>query len=674
MSDMSLFDHRRLLPSGSLSRGPGLMAAVFATLATLCLVATVFAVAILIGIAASSGPRLVQGNELVALREALGDATPAQLLNDDEASNVRESVHIHNLGTLPLLLRGTYVGPGWMIGLTKAFPALRQTATAVPALAVAIVLLLIAHHFLELAARAAAERVSVNSARQIRSEIHRHALRLNLGDLDGKGRRQAQALFTGQTDTITTNVALVVFHALRDPLRIALCLLFLFTIDWKLALLVLIPISAAWAFVESERRSGVAQQKLAESRAQRSLRLLAEALGKSRLIRGYGMEASELSKFDSYLNRYAAERVTGASSWRHHQRLSWAATVVVFGVVMYLTCMKVAFDDRVSSADGVRFLILLGVIIATLWRSRNVPLLWQRAKVASEQINRYLQRIPEVSQAVGAKFLEPVTKAITFEAVTLHRSGRQLFDNLELRLDAGSRTAFVSLDSNEARAAAFLLPRFLEPDSGRILFDGDDIAWGTLESLRAECCYVGGREPFFTGTISENIAAADRFSDSQILEAAKSAHIHKFISDLPDGYETVIGEHGQSIPPGNAFLLGLARAIIRNPAVLIIEEPDCFLDDDLKALIEDAYNRCLGGKTVVFLPQRLSTVRRVNTVVLLAEGKVAAMGPQAELVKQNPLYRHWEYTSFSPFGRAQRPPSNLERALAEFDSEGIVPG
>lgn len=669
VSDPSLFNHRRLLPTGSMTQGPGLIAGLSATGATISLLLAVFVVALLVGVVASSAPRIVSSAELVAIRKALGEATPNQLQAHEDETGVPAPSQISGLGTVPLLLHGDYVGPGWLIALSKSPLGLTQTATAIPRLALIFALLLLLHHFLELVALSRSEKVGAASARRLRSAIHRQALRLNLGDLDGKGRRQAQALFTSQSDAVTGSLTHLVFHVVRDPLRIGLCFLAMLAIDWRLTLLCLLPASAAWAYIESERRRGVAQQKLADSRATRSLRLLSEGLGKSRLIRGYGMESSELEKFDSQLERYVNERDSGSSSWRKHQRLSWAAAIVVIGVVLYLVGMKVAFDATVTAADAIAFLLLLSIVIATLFRGRDVPGSWLRAKVASEQVNRYLERIPEVSQAVGAKFLEPVSKGIAFEGVTLHRGGRTLFENLELRLEAGSRTALVSLDPTEARAAAFLLPRFLEPDSGRILFDGEDIAWGTLESLRAECCYVGGREPFFTGTIAENIAAADDFSDTQILEAAKKAHVHKFIAELPDGYETVVGEHGQSLPSGYAFLLGLARAIIRNPAVIIVEEPDGILDDDLKALMEDAYNRCLAERTVLFLPRRLSTVRRANKVVLLSEGKVAAMGPQEELVKKNALYRHWEYTTFSPFGRSQRKLSNIEQALAQFDPE-----
>ena len=186
-----------------------------------------------------------------------------------------------------------------------------------------------------------------------------------------------------------------------------------------------------------------------------------------------------------------------------------------------------------------------------------------------------------------------------------------------------------------------------------MLFDGEDIAWGTLESIRAEAIYVGGDDPCFTGTVIENIRCGDtRYDSTAVMDAAKLVHAHQFIQRLPSGYETQLGEHGEQITPGQTFLLGLARAIIRDPAVLIIDEPTELLDQATKDYLDDTYQRITSQRTVVFVPTRLSTVRRCDRVVVIDGGKVEAVGSQAELVKSCELYRHWEYVTFNAFRRS----------------------
>ncbi len=186
--------------------------------------------------------------------------------------------------------------------------------------------------------------------------------------------------------------------------------------------------------------------------------------------------------------------------------------------------------------------------------------------------------------------------------------------------------ALVSTDPQEARAVASMIPRFLEPQRGRVLFDGEDIAWGTLESIRAEAIYVGGNDPCFTGTVSENIRCGDAKYDIQaVMDAAKLVHAHQFIQKLPLGYETVLGEGGHRLTPGQSFLLGLARAIVRNPAVLIIDEPNTTLDQATKDSLDDTYQRIQGSRTVLFIPSRLSTVRRCDKVIVIGDGQVEAI-------------------------------------------------
>jgi ABC-type multidrug transport system fused ATPase/permease subunit len=170
--------------------------------------------------------------------------------------------------------------------------------------------------------------------------------------------------------------------------------------------------------------------------------------------------------------------------------------------------------------------------------------------------------------------------------------------------------------------------------------------------LRNETVFVGGADPFLTGSVRENIACGrPEYSLQDVTAAAKQVHASKFVLDLPQGYETVIGEHGEQLDAGQSFRLGLARAVLRNPALMIVEEPLAALDEDTKALLDDAYNRVVRNRTVIFLPSRLSTIKRCDRVVVLHQGRVEAVGPHSELVRTSQLYRHWEYLRFNAISR-----------------------
>lgn len=644
MSDTAPFETRRVLPKGYLGRGPGLRSLLLSTLATAFLIAALAAAALLMAVIASRGDVRLTPGQAAALAERLGDAAPGDL----PSGNADAPVTVTDAGVLPVLAHEEEVGPGWLLAAARALPRLLETRQAITALVLAFAFFAVLQHWLELAAASQADRLGRQSADGLRSAVHRQALRLNVGDLDDRGRRDSQDLFTNQTESAQSAVSTLAMHVGRDPLRLAVLAILLLLLDWRLAILAAIPAVIAVVVNEAERARSEAQQNLATSRAQRTRRLLSEGLRKSRLINGYGLEAMEHEQFDHHLARHSEQIDTGLDSWRWRQRVSWTLFLFVAALVTYLVGVKVVYDADFGVFEGALFVLCVAAVGVTLSRAREVPAARKRVRGVSTVVNRYLDRTPEVSQAVGARFLEPVTKHVAYEKVSLTRGGKELLKDFELRLPAGSKTAFVSHDRAAARAAAFLLPRFIEPDAGRVLFDGEDTVWATLDSLRAECCYVGGREPFFTGSVRDNIAAGEQLTLSEVTEAAKLCHAHKFIADLKDGYETMLGEHGESLAPGPSYLLGLARAMTRDPAVLILEEPSVGLDEDIKDLIDDVYQRVFRDRTIVLLPARLSSVRRCDQVVLLADGRAAAIGHQQDLVKSNELYRHWEYVTFSP--------------------------
>lgn len=498
--------------------------------------------------------------------------------------------------------------------------------------------------------------VALDAATRLRRTLHRQTLRLGPGDLTDPEGTQVIGLFTNEVDQVRDSIQTWIYRLGCNPSQLAFLLLLALAVQWRIALQCLILLGGCWFLVQRQRLRSAAAEKLEEARADSRLRLLAEGLRKTRIVRGYGMEDFEHEHFQHHLEKFRTN-VLQVLNMQHYLRLAVGFLVLAcVAAVVYLVGSKVLQPPDVSHIWFSTALLMMAIVaamprpLAELW---ELPVQRFRASQAADRIYRYLNQIPAVSQAVGAKFLEPVSRTIGFEAVSYTLPNkRKLLDGIDLTLSAGEVIALVAFEPLEARAMACLLPRFIEPQSGRILFDGEDIAWGTLESLRAETVYVGGSDPFFTGTVVENIICSHSgYTLSDVTEAAKTTHAHHFIQKLPQGYETVIGEHGERLDPGQGFRLGLARAVLRNPSLLIIEEPTESLDEDTKSLLDDSYNRIVRGRTVVFLPNRLSTLRRSETVVFLHRGKVEAHGPYHDLVKNSSLFRHWEYMHFNQFRR-----------------------
>lgn len=609
--------------------------------------------ALLADLQATRGEMALTEQQQALLRARLGEAASADLLRTEGAE---QTIRLTGRGVLPSLVRieGRPPWPGLLAMACRALPGLQRNSSALAMLivfgAVTGVLFTVALS----RARARSLQAAMEIAGRQRKNLHRQALRLGPGDLSGESRRTVHALFTTEMDAIRNAIAEWLQSIPRDPLMLVLLILLAVSVDWRLTLQCLVPLGACWWLVHRERSRGRHRRQLAEARADSELRLLAESLDKARIVRGYNMEEYEQQQFEKHLDRFTS----GVAAGLRQERLAiWTSRVLIVmcvGLILYLvTAKSLMAGSPLPMFGSVLLLLSFASLIVVLESVLRLGAVRTAIVHGADKVQRYLDRIPEVGQAVGAKFVEPVSRSIIFESVHYRMHDVPVLDGLDLRIPAGTSTAIVSLDPLQAQAIAYLLPRFIEPHAGRVLFDSEDINWGTLESLRAETIYVGGADPFFTGTVLENITCGQPgYGLPEATEAAKLVHAHKFVTRLPQGYETLLGEHGEQLAPGQAFLLGLARAVLRKPAVLIIEEPLTKLDDDTKALLDDAYNKLFKGRTVIVLPTRLSTVRRCDLVVLVNNGRVEAVGPHHELLKKSEIYRHWEYMTFNAFGRA----------------------
>lgn len=507
-----------------------------------------------------------------------------------------------------------------------------------------------------------ATRMSEQSARQIadlqRRQIHRHALRLGPGELDDHAAGHVVHLFKESVEQVSQAVQRTFTAWGISIAQVIVLVSVMLFVDWRVTLQCL-PIVALFYYVIIIPRAleDVSQTQLNDQSLNRQMGLLGEDFEKARIIRGYAIEQYSDSRFAERLTRFEDMQRNFIAQAQNREWFIGLLIAICLGLVGFLMGMKVLLSPETPGSLSLSGAILIGLCIWQLHVPTSSILtlktLRHSGELAAEQIARFLQTKPEVAQAVGAKFIEPLSRFIQLESVSYQsplQQGRPLLDQIELRIPAKQVTSIVGMKPIEAKALAYLLPRFIEPQTGRVLYDGEDIAWSTLESLRAETLYVGGDAPLFTGTVLENLMLGDeKLTLNKVTEAAKMVHAHQFIQKLPQGYESQLGQHGEELDAGQVFRLCLARAALRNPAVLIVEEPEAEFDEDTKAILEDTYNRLFQNRTVILLPYRLSSLKGSDQIALLSHGKVEAMGSHADMLANVPLYRHWEYTRFNVY-------------------------
>lgn len=542
-----------------------------------------------------------------------------------------------------------------------AMPVLRRPAAALTVLAVLLGVACCLRTFLRSVAQGAISRHVAAGVNRLREHLQRHALRCNPGDLTGMQQTAAANLFRETAQQLEECARQWSFRRLTNAADLFVVTVLLVVVQWRVGLECAIPIVVCWLVGAIEAKRHAASADLLTEQVERGLEKLTDHLDKSRIVTGYGMETLEHDHFSKSLQSYQdrCERLR-----QQKTRSRWTATIVqgaLFALPAFILARHLVVGSLISLPAAVAMTVLLGFLVIILKRLEGVRQLHGEATVAADAINHYLLRVPGVSQMVGARFLEPMSRLLQFNQVCVEtETHTEVLSNLDLKIDFGQRIALLSLDGREAEALVSLIPRFIDPSRGQVLIDGQDIRKATLESLRAEAVVVSGDEPVFNTTVLDNITAGQQgISRQDAIEACKIAHAENFIRQLPRGYETHLGDNAQLLDVGQRYRISLARAIARNPALLVIREPEAILDSETKAMLDDTYHRICADRTVIFLPTRLSTVKKCDRIVMLHHGQVAADGRHDDLVRHSDLYRHWEYQRFNIFREdtAERKPA-----------------
>jgi ATP-binding cassette subfamily B protein len=485
----------------------------------------------------------------------------------------------------------------------------------------------------------------------LRRTIHRKAILLETGDLTGDFSETTDRIFRDTVEGLEVSAGRWSFALATLIPDLVVCLLLSLAVHPVLALEVLFPVFLCWFMLRMESERSRESLSLLAEQARRELRRLAEGLRKSRIIAGFTMEAVEQKQFDVNLARYRS-RCQQLRNYEHSA--NWVRhLIMLFGVVVpgyfLLRCATVSGNSDPAACSIIASSAVM--IFIKLHRWQTAQQMQDDCSVRLEEVNNFLKTHQDRPQLSGQEFIEPLSKTLHFDQVSFSTSNHPgLLQNLDLRIQSGETVSIISIPPLSALALVSTVPRFIEPESGQVLIDGRDIRQGTLESLRAEVIVVGGNDPVFNTTIFENITCGQQdITRQQVLETCKLVHADQFIRQLPRGYDADVGEHGATLDIGQKFRLSLARAAVRKPAVLIIEEPHESLDAESRTLIDDAYQRLITNRTVLFLPTRLSTVRRSDRVVLIHEGRVVADDTYDRLVRSCELYRHWEYLHFNTF-------------------------
>ena len=473
----------------------------------------------------------------------------------------------------------------------------------------------------------------------LRVRLYEYLQRLSLGFFERTSTGELMSRVTNDVAVMESFVTHGSALSLAAFLRLVMSTVVLFVLDARLALLVCIPIPIlviALRLFNSRIRPVYrrVRARLGDINAR-----LQDSLSGIHVIQAFVQESQALDRFRNESENYYQARVQGIRYWATF--FPAMRFVAAMGTVIALGAGAVfVVNDQLSLGTLVAFLAYVVSFYEPVHRLTEIDNVFQEAIAAGERIFELMDEEPDVQDAADAFDLPPVKGAVEFDDVHFrYGTGDEVLHDVEFRMAPGEVVALVGPSGAGKTSIANLLCRFYDPIHGRILIDGVDLRRVTLASLRSQIAVVLQDTFLFNATVRDNLQyARPTATDDELQAAAQAAYAHEFIMSLPDGYDTEIGERGVRLSGGQKQRLALARAILADPKILILDEATSSVDAEAEFLIQQALESVLEGRTALVIAHRLSTIRNADKIIALEEGRIVEVGDHLELLQRGGLY------------------------------------
>ncbi len=485
--------------------------------------------------------------------------------------------------------------------------------------------------------------------RDLRNKLYSHLHYLSLSYFNKNKSGELTAVLVNDIDNMRSSLSIMFQKLFVEPINILILMSLLFIVSSKLALiaLLIIPVSGFIIFGISHsirRRSRRSQAQLAGMTS-----MIAETISSMRIVKAFATKSFEINRFAKETQKYYRLMI-------RRDRLRFVSSPVseTFGasiaaLLLYVGARDVLVVESINSEDFLRFILLLFSLFQPLRSLTNVINELQNGLASADRVFNIMDIESDIKDSKNAVKINDLKEKLMFKNVSFSYSNKSenVLNDINFSINKGEIIALVGPSGAGKSTLVDLIPRFYDTLNGAILIDNQNIKEIEINSLRSLMGIVTQETLLFDDTVKANISyGSDNIPDSEVIDAAKAANAHEFILKLPDAYDTIIGERGVSLSGGQKQRIAIARAIVKNPPILILDEATSSLDSESESNVQEAIESLMNKRTVIVIAHRLSTVKNANKILVLDRGKIVQKGNHEDLINDEGIYKQLHKMQF----------------------------
>lgn len=475
----------------------------------------------------------------------------------------------------------------------------------------------------------------------LRIDVYEEVTGLDIGYFTNERKGDIMSRITNDVQQVEQTVSDSIRVLMQEPVQLIGFFYALFVISPSLTLFTLLLLPLSGGLIASIAKRLKRNASLAQGALGRIANHVEESISGIRLIKAFTARPYMLNKFKKEVFDYSRLSISLTKKVELASPVSeFLGIAVVAGLLLIGGSMVLKPDATLGASAFITFIMLFARVLQPAKAITSSLSTLQRGIASGERIFAIVDTKPKITEKKNAQEIDDFSRGIEFKDVSFKYEEDLVLKNISFKLDKGKTIALVGMSGGGKSTIADLLPRFYDPTEGEITIDGTDLKDCSLNSLRKQMGVVTQESILFNDTIFNNIAfGLENASQEDVIQAAKIANAHDFIMETPNGYQTIIGEDGSKLSGGQRQRLSIARAVMKNPAILILDEATSALDSHAERQVQEAITNLMSNRTSLVIAHRLSTIQHADEILVIERGEIKERGTHEELMKKGGTYK-----------------------------------